>query len=292
MKCARFFLLLLLVPSLVHATFYTKDLAKVMDKMGGEWKRHEDLVQEFGRLDPSQKEQGLHFLSEAIECCQRAIGHCDYILRKIASKSREERRQEYWVYIKDQRNQDKNNINNEIIALQNAINSTIQDAAMRKAVGFYHESEKKIAIANQASQEIFFSLNDPEKMASILRELAKLYGEALSLAHQSLAIISSTSDQASKDVLARVIEVCQGAAIKFEQEADGWPAAFSDYRNLLVEKLSILREERKLAMEEGQESGEIRELMAVILEQLLAAGPRGNGDDAESFKEELAQLSN
>ncbi len=222
MKWTRFFLLLFLVPNLIYASssYYLKEYKKDVDKISAEWKRHEELAQQFDRLGLNEKEQNIGLVKEAVACCQRAIGHCDHILKKIAEKSKDERKD--WEQKKNQAKQNKNNINTEIGHLQALINNTLKDIAFSKAIPLYQESEKKANLANLKNQNCSRRLNNVEEVISTLNETSTLYEEALSLARDALNLISPYPDEESKNVLRQAIENYQTATNKYKQEAADW----------------------------------------------------------------------
>lgn len=76
MKWTRLFFLLFLLPILLYASYDAKDYKKDSEKTAAEWKRHEELIQQFNALN--EKEYNLHLLHESIACCERAIVHCNH----------------------------------------------------------------------------------------------------------------------------------------------------------------------------------------------------------------------
>ena len=111
MKWQRFFLLLFLIPTLIFAydgTDYDKDTGKI----SAEWKRHNELVEQFNKVKPEEREQNLSLMRESIACCQRAIGHCDHIIKKINEKSGRDKKK--WKDEKKKAEEDKNNLNTRI----------------------------------------------------------------------------------------------------------------------------------------------------------------------------------
>jgi RHS repeat-associated protein len=288
MKWTRFFLLLFLVPNLIYASsYYLKEYKKDVDKISAEWKRHDELVQQFVRLSLDEKGQNINLVNESIACCHRAIGHCDHILKKIGKKSKEDRKE--WKDKKNQAEKDKDTLHTEISNLQALINNTFKDIAFSKAIPLYQESEKKANLASLKNQSCARRLNNVEEVSSTLNETGKLYEEALSLARDALNLISPYPDEESKNVLRQAIENYQTAANKYRKEAADWPAYVLAQKATLKERLATLKEDKRLFEEKGlkRSSYEVEKQTVPILEQLIESSP---GDEGEIFKEELSQL--
>lgn len=277
---------LLLVPHLMYASFFMRDYPFFLEKIGKEWKKHEELVQQFNQLGPEQKVQGLHLLQQSIECCQKAVAHCDYILKKISRKPKSERREQYWVNAVNQTTQDKNNINNEIQMIQNGINSTLQDHAFKQAIPLYQESEKRGALARQMNWECSLLLNQSETMVSTLMTVAQHYDDAIPLAERALGLIAKYQDETSKDALRQLIEACRVGSERCKKEASEWPDAFPIYQNVLKEWVSLLKVETDRLAHDGQKQVvyDLQKKMAYILEVLVESGT------GEEFQEELGSL--
>ena len=286
MKWKRLFLLLLLIPSSVYASYDSKDYKKNVDKTSAEWKRHDELVQQFHALGTHEKEQNCALLHEAIASCQRAMGHCDYILKKIAEKSKKERKK--WKEAKTQVEQNKNTIHTEISNLQAVMDSTV---AFAKAIPQYLESHKKVDLAHLKIQNCSRRLNNIGEVVSTFNEADRLYEEALSLARDALNLISPYPDEASKNVLREAIENYQIAANNYKKEVADWLTAAEAHKATLKERLVTLKEERKLFEEKElkRSSYEVQRQTVTILSQLIE---NSSIEEGEIFKEELAELKN
>lgn len=108
--------LLLLLPQLIYASFGTKDYRKESAKISAEWQRHEELVAQFNRLGTSDKRLNTHLLQESIACCERAMSYCEHVLKKIAKKPKDERKD--WVPAKQECEARKHKFRQEIEALR------------------------------------------------------------------------------------------------------------------------------------------------------------------------------
>ncbi len=271
MRWKRFFFLLFLIPSLIHASFYAKDHAKIVDKVVVEWRRHEELIRKFTELELNAREQNLGLLRESITCCQRAIEHCDYILKKIADKPKHDRRDEYWVKAKNQHNQDKNTLNSEINELHALINNTLQQVAFTRANQLYQESEQKAYRAQAKSQNGSRRLNQIEETSATLNEASTLYEEALTLAREALNLISPYQDEDGKNFLSKTVEMYQEEATNSRKEATEWPAAALAQKSALQERLATLKEDARLFEDKGlkRSAYEVHKQMLPILEQLV-----------------------
>jgi hypothetical protein len=170
MKWTRSFLFLLLIPSFIHAAFYLKEYNKAIEKMADEWKRHTELVEQFDGFPLNEKQQRLDLIQESIACCQRAIHHCDHVLKKINAKSKEDRKE--WKKKIEQCQQYKNSLNAEINHLQALTQSTL---AFAKTTCLYQESDRKADLATFKLQNDFPYLSHLEEQASLLNDVAALY---------------------------------------------------------------------------------------------------------------------
>ena len=246
MKCTRFFLLLLFIPNMIYAGFYAKEYAKVMDKIKSEWNHHDELIQQFSRLSDSEKEQGIDLLRRAIKCCQKAIDHCDSIIKHIDDKPKSERHDSYWVQAKERSKQDKQHLNAEIASLQTAINQTLQNSAFAKALSFYQQAQEKAALAEMKSQICTRDLDDVDTTVATFNEIAELYTQALVFSQHALAFIAPYPDEVSKDTLRQAIALYSNAAQQYRQEAAAWPATVQTEKNALNEELTSLTEKNSL----------------------------------------------
>ncbi|NNM43800.1 MAG: hypothetical protein HKM07_05605, partial [Chlamydiae bacterium] len=291
MKWRRFLLLLFLIPNLINASssYYLTEYNKDVEKISAEWKRHEELVQQFDRFKLEEKEQNIGLLRESIACCDRAIKHCDHILKKIGEKSHDDKKQ--WKNKKKLAEQDKNNLNTAISNLQGLINNTLKEIVFSKAVPLYQESERQANLALFKNKDCTRRLNNVEEVVSSLNEVSKLYEEALLLARNALNLISPYSDEESKNILRKAIDYYETAANKHKKEATDWPASVATQKNTLKIQVASLKEDSKLFIAKGlkRSSYEAQKQMIPLLEQLIETG---SIDEVEAFKEELAQLKN
>ncbi len=251
MRWARFFLLVFLVPCLINAApFYDRDYLKVIEKISVEWKRHEDLLQQFGNLTPEGREQGMGLLQEAIVCCQNGIGQCEYIIKRIDDKRKEERRDEYWVSARKQTKQMIKMLNNEITSLQGLIQSTAAFSTCRQLC---QESEQKAALANLKYQNCPRLSKNVEEVVSTYNEAAKLCEEAYILAQQALQVISPYPDEANKSILMNAIAAYQDSANRFKNEA-ALCLAREEIKQWLAKlyNKNIAEEIQKMSLEEKQ----------------------------------------
>lgn len=288
MKWTRFLLLLFLIPNLIYASSYSsKEYEKDVKKISSEWKRHEELLQQFNRLKLEEKEQNIGLLRESIACCQRGIKYCNRILRKIGKKSKSDQKE--WKNKKEAAKQDKSHLNIESGHLQALINNTLQEVAFSKAVPLYQESEKKANLAELKNKDCVRRLNNVEEVVSVLNEVSKLYEEALFLAREALNLISPYPDEESKNVLRRAIENYGTAANKHKKEASDWPASVTTQKNTLKEQVAALEADSQLFIDKGlkRSSYELQKQAALILEQLIESS---SNEEADGFKEEMGQL--
>src|SRR5579862_1152640 len=258
MKWTRLFFLLFLVPNLIYASssYYLKDYKKDADKISVEWKRHDELVQQFNGLGLEEKGQNIILVNESIACCQRAIGHCDHILKKIGEKSKSDRKE--WEKEQNQAQESKNILYTEINELQKWINYTLRDVAFEKAKALHEEGEKKAASAILKNQNCPpRRLNNVDIVVSVLSEIAHLYDEATSKELEALAILTSSPSPIEENVVAitQAIEHYQAAANKYNKEAAEWAATVLAQKAVLKARLAVLKEDRRLFEEKGLKRG-------------------------------------
>ncbi len=285
MKWTRLFFLLFLLPILLYASYDAKDYKKDSEKTAAEWKRHEELIQQFNALN--EKEYNLHLLHESIACCERAIVHCDHILKKIEEKSKKERKD--WEQAKNQAKQNKATAHIEIDNLHALIHSTVKNSTFAKAISLYQESDKKAHLAFAKNQNCTRRLHNIEEVVSTLNAVCTLYEEALALAYEALNLIASYPDDESKLILQTAIESYQASATKYRQEAADWPLFAATQKNMLKEQVLIFKAEGALFIEKGlrRSSYESHKQAIRVLEQLIE---NSDEEEAEVFKKELSQL--
>lgn len=291
MRCKRFFLLLFLIPSFIYASssFYLKECEEILNKITFEWNRHFQIVEQFDHLSANEKEIGVGLLLEAINCCNRATEYNNKILKKIADKPKEDRRD--WVDVKGLCEKNKSTFNTEIVRLQNRINDVYSTSAFEKANSLFQESEKKVSLANAKCHDCPRHLNNVDAVVSNLNEVAKLYEEAASIAGAALNLISPYPNESSKALLKQTLERYQESASKYKKEAEEWPTVVLAQKIALNERLEALKEDRRLFEEKElkRSSYEVQKQMLPILEQLIESSL---SDEAEIFKQELTELKN
>ncbi|HNA61920.1 MAG TPA: hypothetical protein PKW79_02465, partial [Rhabdochlamydiaceae bacterium] len=260
-----------------------KEYNKDVEAMSSEWKRHEELVQQFNRLPFGEKAQNIGLLHTAIGCCRSAIDYCDHIINHINQKPKDDRKR--WEDQKKQAQQNKGAISQEINNLQILINNTL---AFAQAISLYQESEKKANLANLQDQNCTRRLNNVEEVVFLLNGVVHLYEEALTLAQDALNLISPYSDEESKNVLRQSIEKYRVAIAKYKNEAARWPAAVEGQRTALKERLLTLQEDCRLFEEKGlkRSSYELQKQIVPVLEQLIESS------SCDEFVEELQEVKN
>ncbi len=290
MKWKQLLLVFFLIPTLMHAShLYEKHYAKIMKKIVEEWQRHEELLVQFSKLSVEEKENHFDLLSKAIACCHRAIDQCDYILRKIAEKPKDERHDDYWVKAKNDRKQDKKNLAEQIKKIQGLIEQTKKESAISKANSHFQQSQERAGLAYFKSQNFLpLRFNNVEEVVMAFNEIARLYEEAFHHASATLNLVASFADEENKNFLRDSMETYRQAAAKFKQDAMEWPAVAEFELAANKAKLSALKEEGRIMAEKGLEKNayEAQKQIISILEILIANLP---GESA-NYEEELSQL--
>ncbi len=290
MKWKRLFVLFFLIPTLIHAShFYDKQYARIFEKIIKEWQRHEELLVQFSKLSLDEKENHFDLLNKSIACCHRAIDHCDYILRKIAEKAKDERHDDYWVKAKNDRKQDKKNLIEVIKKIQALIEHTKKEIAISKANSHFQQSQENANLAYFKSQNFLpIRFNNVEKVVMAFNEIAGLYEAALHHASAALNFVASFADEENKKFLHQSIETYQQAAARFKQDAMQWPAIAETELAANKAKLAALKEEKRLLAEKGFEKNayEVQKQIIAILEFLIVNLP----GESSSYEEELSQI--
>jgi hypothetical protein len=212
MQWNRLFLLLLLAPTFIFASFDQEDCRKVVGKIEKERARHYDYIQQFTNLKPHEQEEGVNLLRQAIACCEKGISLCDKVLAKIAKKPKSDRNDPWWVHTRKLCEDRKLLFAGEIASLQAAITTTLQNYRMDKAIYFYEESERKSLQAKaRAGQLSTPSQHNIDLVMSVTEDVTRLYEEALASAKKSLEALLSCPmpDEQSKDHLVKTIEYLQ-----------------------------------------------------------------------------------
>jgi len=210
--CSLWFILLLLAPTLLFASFDIEDCRKVVGKIEKEKALHYDYIQQFIKLKPHEQEEGVNLLRQAIDCCEKGISLCDKVLAKIAKKPKSDRNDPWWVHIRKLCEDRKHLFAEEIASLQPAINTTLQNCRMNKAIHFYEESERKAAQAHARTGQLPApSQNNIDLVISMTEDVIRLYEEAIASAKKSLETLLSCPmpDEQSKQLLAKTIEHLQ-----------------------------------------------------------------------------------
>lgn len=219
----KLFFLLFLVPNLIYASFETHACTKALERIDTEWAAHVTLLMQFEAIPKAERMEKLPLIKEAIECCHRAISHCDYILGKIEQKSKRERQQHYWSHVKAECKQYKTALFQEIERL-NAVNYTVlADVAFVKSNAFYQKAAEKANLANQMRQECPRRLDNVEEVVAMLHKAIELYEEAAVFALQALDLIVPFPDEESKRVIKETLDVYKRAVEMCHQEALEWP---------------------------------------------------------------------
>ena len=238
-----FLLLLFLIPSLVYGGSNQGKCTKIYNKALFEWNRHNELIEDFKKLEPQDKEPGIYILEEAMACCRRAREQYEYILKDIATRSKSERKEQWRVQLKKACKQNKDNINAEIDQIQTAIHQILSNSALGKAHILYRESEQKVALANKKNQDCLRRLNNIDTVVFILKEVAELYKEASSIAGEALSLIAPYPHEGDKATLKQVMQTYQEMASQYEKEAAKWPASVISQKIALKDRLETLKED-------------------------------------------------
>lgn len=210
MKRSAFLVILLLFPTFIHARFFAKECNEVLNKMNSAWQFHHELMQQFNDHSALERENNMHLLHEAIHSCQKAIGYAEKILEKIAEKPKEERKDKYWIEMKNICKQNIEVFKNQINYLQMLAQETHRVAAFEKASLLYLESLRKIELANSLNQNSSFR-GDHLDAVAIFTHMSELYHAAAEDARSALELISSYPDEGSKSILLRIIAECREA---------------------------------------------------------------------------------
>jgi hypothetical protein len=283
MKWQRFFLLLFLIPSLIYG-LNQQECSQIRNKVTPEWKRHTGFISQFQKVGFS--EEGLRFLKESLECCRRAVSHCDTILNDIASQSKSKPTEAWRIKLKNICERDKDNLNAEISQLQIDI-QRVQANISAKAL--CKNSLEKVALANTKNRECERRLNHADAAVSTLNEIAKLYEEATSLVREALALISPYPQEKDKTDLKQTAEAYQEFTDKYKKEAVDWLASIVAKKTDLKQQVATLRQDSEFLTEKGLKRScyELQKQALSLLEQLLD----GNAsEEVSALKEEQTQL--
>jgi hypothetical protein len=172
MKCKSFFILLFLIPILIYGLGHS-NCTEIYEKIAPDWKRHYELIEEFKKLGAQEQRTGIHLLNESLECCKRAVSHCDTILNDIAAKSGSDAAKPWRIQLKTACTQNKTNLNSEIDSLQTAIRNIQSGVAFEKANILFRESEKTTALANAKEKECPRRLNNVNEAVDALKEISR-----------------------------------------------------------------------------------------------------------------------
>ena len=289
MKWQCFFLLLFLIPTLVFGLDQDKCI-KIHNKVAPEWRRHNELIEEFKKLDSKGTERKILLLKESTECCRRAIVHCDTILKDIASKSKSKRKEPWRVELKSICEKDKNQLQAEIKAIQPIIEELEGHFASHKANGVYQRSLEKATQANTKDRSCQRRLNNIDEVIAVLNEGSKLYEEATSIAREALALVAPYPSQLQdQEALKEIIENYQELAEKYKKEAADWPVSVAAQKIALQAKVISLKDDSTLLAQKGLKRScyELQKQMIPVLEELIECNV---SEEVIGFKEEIERL--
>ena len=224
----KLFFLFFLVPHLIYASFETHACTKALDRIDGEWNAHVTLLMQFDAIPKAERIEGLSIVKEAIECCHRAISHCDYILSKIEHKSKRERQQHYWTHVKEECKQYKTGLFQEIDRLNGLMSAVVTDVAFVQSNSLYQKGVEKANLAHKMRQECPRHLNNAEEVIATLTEVIQLYEEASSFVVEALDLIVPYPDEESKKIIKQTLDGYKEAMQECQKEIFecGIPNAF------------------------------------------------------------------
>ena len=289
MKWQRFFLLLFLIPTLIYG-FDLEKCTRIHNQVAPEWNRHNELIEQSKQLAPHELIHKVHRLRESVECCKRAIAHCDTILHDIASQSKSKRKEPWRIQFKALCEQERNTIQAEIHAIQPIIEQIQSLLAFDQAHILYQKSVEKATQAASKDRACQRRLTNVDEVVRVLNETAKLYDEATSMALEALAGIAPYSSQeTNQDALKQVIETYRGFAEKYKKEAADWPTSISAQKKTLQSQVETLKKDSTIFTEKGLKRScyELQKQAVLLLETLIEGS---TGEEAEAWKEERALL--
>jgi hypothetical protein len=281
----KLFFLLVLVPQLMYASFETHACTKALERIDTEWIAHVTLLMQFEALPKTEKIDGLPLLKQAIECCQRAISHCDYILSKIEHKSKRERQQHYWSHVKEECKQYKTGLFQEIEKLNGLTHMVITNVAFVKSNAQYEKGVEKANLANKMRQECPRRLNNVEEVVAMLNQAIDLYEEAATFVVEALDLVVPFPDEESKQIIKETLNVYKKAIQACHQEISEWPLFVLKNVVELKEKFNLLVAERELAIQkaDAEELLKIEEQLIPLIQELVECSE-------EDVTEELKKL--
>ena len=131
MKWLRTLFLFFLIPALVYG-FDETEAKQLRDQASSEWKRHNELIEDYKNFCADVEGHGLHRIREALYCCQRALSLTDNILNDIASKSKKNQKRQRYTQLKKACQQDRETLIQEIAALEKGIDDILSSMALKK----------------------------------------------------------------------------------------------------------------------------------------------------------------
>ncbi len=155
MKWQRLIFFLVLILSLIYS-LNESECKNIQIQAISEWKRHEELIQQFTQV--GQTEQGLHLLRDSLACCRKALSLLDVILKDIAGKSKKQRKEPWRVDMKKACKKDKETIDHEINEIQKGVNNVLSSIVFDKAKALYEKSLEKAEEANNKKKSARLAL--------------------------------------------------------------------------------------------------------------------------------------
>src|SRR3990167_8884465 len=285
----RLFFFFFLIPSLIYG-LNESECTTIRNNAIAQWNRHEELIQQFNQV--GQTEQGLKLLRESLDCCRTALSFLDAILKDIANKSKEKRKEVWRVNIKKACKKDRKTINCKIPEIEKGISTVLSSIAFDSAKALYEKSLEKAEEANSKKEASSTrTLSNSDTIVTFLQGVAKLYREAETLCQKAITTLTAapTYNKANETVLLQTLEAYKKAASAHEKEALEWPETVLAQKASLQERLNALLQDSELFEEKGlkRSSYELEIQALPILETLIQ---NSEGEEKEILENRLKGL--
>lgn len=285
---ARRFLLIVLV-FLIPVVCYGLLEERLYNEVISEWNKHTELIDQFNKLNPSEMEGSIQLLTQACECCRKALSNCEAILKSIDSKSKKQKKEDKWVDFKQRCEKDKGNISKEIEQIQQGIQNLQFNFAFAKAKVLYETSVEKASYANEICQNCQRTLNNVDEVISVFSNAALLYEEAASIAEQAFNLINPFPDQENKNVIKQTIDNFKALSNKFKEEIHSWPDKIALQKADIEKQILKIKEECDLFDAKGlqRNSYELQKQAVSLLEQLIESSEGQKKQEYETARDQL-----
>lgn len=288
-KAKVLFLSCFFLPLFVYG-LHEKDCKKLNTQAIKQESEYHQLVKDSLSLRPHERKKQLELLKEARECCRKAIENWNTILEDIASQPKKKRQKTWRIELKSSCEEGKKKLERQIPQVETEINRIEGSFASNHATEIYQKAIQKATEAATLDRGCERDLLQSDKVIATLKNIAKLYEEAIDLFQDALSHISSyPSQQRNQEILKEDLQTYKEFGRQSREELANWPNFVQEKKTAIKEKVKILKEDSQLLAEKGLQRAcyDLQKLALPLLKMLLQVSQTGERESFEKSFEEL-----